>query len=299
MELPIFKIRASAASEILGGTIGLSDAQQFTLSGYRDRIKEFEAGDKKKALTPKMQMEFDKLIYKEANPDLPAGAKTYCEKWLKEKLYDRRKNFTGKYLDKGIQCEEGSIVYGAEHLNWGPVQKNEEWFSDDWMEGTPDIIAQLPIPGSSVDDDTIQNTVIDMKNVWDCFTLPLFETEIPTAGYYDQLQVYMHLVSLEYKIDFHNAILCYSLMDAPLDVMKKEMRRVSWEEGQMGLITDEIYQRVQREMTYSNLGPELRLKTFAVKFDPAVIEELKLRVEMCRVYIAQLIENKQHLLQAA
>ena len=140
MELPIFKIRASAASEILGGKIGLSDAQQITLDGYIERQKEFEAGNAKRELTAKMKAEFDALKHKQANPELPTGAKSYCEKWLKEKLYDRRKNFTGKYLDKGIQCEEESIVYAAEHLGWGAVDKNEEWFSDDWMEGTPDDI---------------------------------------------------------------------------------------------------------------------------------------------------------------
>ncbi|AMR34185.1 hypothetical protein A0256_23395 [Mucilaginibacter sp. PAMC 26640] len=236
-----------------------------------------------------MEAELYSLNYKFNNPELPTGAKTYCEKWLKEKLYDRRKNFANKYLEKGISCEEESIKYAADSLGWGDVSKNEEWFSNEWMEGTPDIIAfwdNAP-------------TVIDMKNVWDCFTLPLFDDVIPTPAYETQLQVYMHLVTEEYGIEFNNAILTYALMDAPLNVMEKEMRSLSWEQGQRGLITDEIRQKVHKEMTYSDLPAELRLKTFTVNRDPSVIDELKIRVDMCRVYIKKLLEAKREILIAA
>ncbi|WPU91843.1 hypothetical protein SNE25_21225 [Mucilaginibacter sabulilitoris] len=300
MEIPKFKIRASAASEILAGTIGLSDAQTAKRTELSERKKAFEAGEKGvKPLTPNMEAELAALNYKFENPELPTGAKTYCEKWLKEKLYDRRKNFANKYLEKGISCEDESIKFAAESLGWGDVAKNEEWFSDEWMEGTPDIICELL---SNAEDDMIETfipTVIDMKNVWDCFTLPLFDEVIPTDGYKTQLQVYMHLVSEAYGIEFNDAILTYALMDAPLNVMEKEMRSLSWEEGQRGFITDEIRQKVHREMTYSDLGPELRLKTFNVKREPSVIEELKVRVQMCRAYISQLIENRKYLLAAA
>lgn len=302
MQLPIFKIRASAASEILAGSIGLSEAQQIKYDVYVQRLAEYEAGDAKKKLTQNMEDEFSYLKNKLNNPELPTGAKTYCEKWIKEQLYDRRKNFANKYLEKGISCEEESIKYAAEQLGWGDVAKNEEWFSDDWMEGTPDVITELFERSLAMSNDVIEKlipTVIDMKNVWDCFTMPLFETIIPTPAYETQLQVYMHLVTEEYKVEFNDAILCYALMDAPLDVMKKEMRRLSWDEGHQGLITDEISQRVHREMTYSNLGPELRLKTYSVTRNPAVIQELKIRVEMCRKYIDQLVSGKSELLKAA
>lgn len=285
MQLPVFKIRASAASEILAGSIGLTDVQAAKLAELSAR----KADKTAKPLTDKMEAELAALIYRKANPELPTGAKTYCEKWLKEKLYDRRKNFANKYLEKGISCEEESIKYAADALGWGLVSKNEEWFSNDFMEGTPDIIAEwVGAP-----------TVIDMKNVWDCFTMPLFEDEIPTEGYINQLQVYMHLVTEEYGIEFNDAILTYALMDAPLNVMEKEMRRLSWDEGQQGLITDEIRQKVHREMMYSNLPPELRLKTYSVKRDPSVIEELIIRVVMCREYIAKLVSERKEILQAA
>lgn len=278
--LPTFKIRASAASEILAGKIGLTEVQVA-------RIEDLEAREKGegKPLTPNMVEELNKLRQKRDNPELPQGAKTYCEKWLKEKLYERRKNFANQYLEKGIAVEEDSIKYAAEHLSWGGVCKNEEWFRDEWMEGTPDVVCELLINGDVVP------TVIDMKNVWDCFTMPLFDDVIPNDGYEIQLQVYMHLVSQEYKIDFNNAILCYALMSAPLNVMEKEMRKLSWEEGHQGLITDEIRQRVHREMSYDSMPPSLRLKTYLVRRDLEIIEELKYRVELCREYIPTLLKK--------
>lgn len=272
--IPTFKIRASAAHEILGGAVGLTEKQEEKYNELTER----KSNPKAKPLTPNMEAELEALIHKAANPQLPDGAKTYCEKWLKEQLYDRRKNFANKYLEKGVACEEESIIYAAENLGWGSVSKNEEWFSDDHFEGTPDIITELEAP-----------TVIDMKNVWDCFTFPIFEEEIPTKGYETQLQVYMHLVSKEYKVPFDNSILCYSLMDAPLNVMEKEMRNLSWEQGQQGLITDEIRQKVHKEMTYSDLPSEFRLKTYEVKRDKVVIDELIFRVELCREYIDELL----------
>lgn len=288
-KLPTFKIRASAASEILAGCIGLTDAQQLEYDTLTERQKAFEAGDLKTKLTPNMVDKLAKLQHKLDHPELPQGAKTYCEKWLKEKLYERRKNFANQYLEKGIAVEDESIKYAAAHLGWGEVTKNEEWFEDDYMQGTPDVIASLWTRTS--DEEVERPTVIDMKNVWDCFTMPLFEEDIPTDGYETQLQVYMHLVSQEYGVPFDSAILCYALMSAPLNVMEREMRKLSWEEGQQGLITDEIRQRVHREMNYDSMPPELRLKTYSVKRNPEIIVELKYRVELCREYIPTLLDR--------
>jgi hypothetical protein len=194
-KLPTFKIRASAASEILAGKIGLTEVQSSRIDELQSR-----ADGTGKPLTPNMVEELDKLIYRRDNPELPQGAKTYCEKWLKEKLYERRKNFANQYLEKGIAVEDDSIEYASEHLGWGGVSKNEEWFSDEWMEGTPDVITELVVNVDEVGNAEHGGVVIDMKNVWDCFTMPLFEQVIPTEGYETQLQVYMHLVSQEYNV---------------------------------------------------------------------------------------------------
>lgn len=284
MELPVFKIRASAAHEILAGSIGLTEIQSARMEELQSR-----ADGAGKPLTPNMVEELSKLKHRHENPELPTGAKSYCEKWLKEKLYERRKNFANQYLEKGIACEEDSITYAAECLGWGEVSKNEEWFSDEYMEGTPDLILELCFPNS----ENAVPTVIDMKNVWDCFTMPLFEDALTNESYRTQLQVYMHLVSQAYKVDFNDALLCYALMSAPLHVMEKQMRSLSWEEGHQGFITDEIRQKVHREMNYDYYPPELRLKVYHLKRDPSIIEEIINRVKLCRDYIPMLLKKKE------
>ena len=273
LKIPVFKIRASSASEILAGKIGLTDVQTAKLKELQQRKTDAANGVPKiSPLTANMEKELEGLIYKKANPELPKTAKTYCEKWIKEQLYDRRKNFTSKYTDKGTQCEDGSITFAAEYYGWGDVEKNEEWFEDDYFQGTPDIITA--------------SIVRDMKNVWDCFTLPLFDDKIPNEGYETQLQVYMHLTGIT------EAELVYSLMSAPLNVMEREMKSLSWEQGQRGLITDDIRQTIKREMSYDDVAPELRLKAFKIDFNQLTIEELKMRVDMCREYITNVLAKK-------
>lgn len=192
---------------------------------------------------------------------------TFCANWLKEKLYDRRKNFKNKYTEKGLVMEDEAIAYASKHLSWGDVSKNDEWFEDDYLTGTPDIL----IPKMDL--------VIDIKNSYDCYTFPLFDTEIPTKGYELQLQVYMALTG------YSKAQLVYCLMDAPLDIMQAEMRRLSWVEGLRGEIPLELHDKVKQEMTYSHLPSHLRLKVFDVKKDDNVIDFIYSRVKECRVYI--------------
>ncbi|MCY4781686.1 hypothetical protein ORI89_18695 [Sphingobacterium sp. UT-1RO-CII-1] len=191
----------------------------------------------------------------------------YLNEWMKEQIYERRKDFASKYFDKGNACEDEAIQYAAENLGWGEVHKNDEWFENDFMQGTPDVMRPKA------------DTIIDIKNSWDCFTFPLYDTIIPSKGYDDQLQGYTELTN------YGKAQLVYCLMDAPLDLMKKEMSRLSWKEGYRGEIPPEVYQKVKEDMTYSNLPPELRLKVFEVERDPKRILAIADRVLECRKYI--------------
>jgi len=93
-----FKIRCSAISKIMGGSIGLTEKQ-------KEEYDKFYAKDK---LTDLQQEKFVKLHEKHTNPQLPQGAKTYVETWFKEQLYARRKTFSGKYTDKGLLTENDS-----------------------------------------------------------------------------------------------------------------------------------------------------------------------------------------------
>jgi len=104
---------------------------------------------------------------------------SFVQDWLKEKLYGTRREIYSKYIDKGNENEDIAIEMAAHTLNHPMLLKNEDWFENDWVHGTPDII--------------LADSVIDVKCSWDAFTFPLFETELPNMDYYWQLQAYMWL----------------------------------------------------------------------------------------------------------
>lgn len=194
-------------------------------------------------------------------------AKTYCENWVKEQLYLRRKEFSSKYTDKGNEVEASSIDYASEYLGWGLVAKNEQHFTDHNMTGTPDII--------------LADRVVDIKNSWDCFTFPLFDTEIPEKKYYWQGQVYMALTG---RLTFD---LVYTLMNAPDHLIEQEARRsADWQE-----VEAELYDAVRERMSYDKFDQTLRIKRFEVAKNEKDIALIILRVEECRAYIRTITDK--------
>jgi hypothetical protein len=173
---------------------------------------------------------------------LSETTKTYVQEWLKEHIYGVRKEISNKYLTKGIELEDTAIDKAIEWLDLPMAIKNEDYYENEYFCGTPDLI--------------VNDTVFDIKCSWDCFTFPLFENEIPTKGYYYQLQVYMELLGLK------KAKLVYVLLNTPENV-------ASWE----------------AKHNYDNLGKEYRIKTYEIEYDAEVIAELKQRVTNVREYL--------------
>lgn len=184
-----------------------------------------------------------------SNP-LSKTTESYLQEWVKEQIYGV-KNFKGnKYTQKGIEVEDASINYIADELGYHFLAKNESHFENDFLTGTPDVITN--------------ELVIDVKNSWDMFTFPLFEEEIPTKGYYYQLQGYMALTGKQ------NAKLIYTLMDTPEELIN------NW--------TDAPY-------SYEGLESKYRIKEFNIERDQEVISDIYKKVEECREYITQLINK--------
>lgn len=126
---------------------------------------------------------------------LSQTTKTYLEEWAKEQIYGVKKDIHTKAMDRGTEKENFSIDKAIEWLDLPFLMKNEEYFENDYICGTPDLL--LP------------NKVIDIKTSWDCWTFPLFKKEIPNKDYYYQLQAYMELTGKK------EALLCYILLNTP------------------------------------------------------------------------------------
>jgi hypothetical protein len=119
---------------------------------------------------------------------------SYIEQWVKEQLYNTKKQINSKYLTKGNEVEIEAIEYYAEVKDLGFVLKNQDYFENEFITGTPDLITN--------------GVVYDFKSSWDCFTFPLFETKVD-KNYESQLQGYMALTGLQ------KAKLVYTLQNTP------------------------------------------------------------------------------------
>lgn len=171
---------------------------------------------------------------------LSQTTKSYLNDWMTEQIYGYKKQIDNKYTSKGIEFEDMAIDKAIEWLNLPFAIKNEKRFDDEFFTGEPDLL--------------LSDTVIDIKNSWDCFTFPRFEDEIPTKGYETQLQVYMHLTGLK------KAKLVYVLLNTPET-------------------------KYTEEMTYDHVDKSDRIKCFDLYYDEKIIEKLIERVKNSRLYI--------------
>ena len=276
-----FKIRASAANHIMAGNIGLTAAQQTELEDYFSREKGTHPNGLK--LTDNMLAKMAELIHKRDNPELPEGAKTYCKQWLKEELYNRRTEVKSKYIAKGHENEEASFTLMAVQLKLGMVYKNELFMQDEWMTGTCDL------------DHEKTDTIYDAKSCWSIDTFPMFEDTIPNKDYEAQIKVYCHLYGRS-----HGSVV-YTLTDTPIDILRNELRYVSDDNERQRIAMNHVFTAKAWEETKRVLFPaaddvefieipaEKRIKEFKFDADPAFIEDLKKRVDLCRAYIGGLL----------
>ena len=200
---------------------------------------------------------------------LSQTTKTYLQELAVQEVYGIRKEFSSRYTDKGNEVEELSIALCNDVLNLGFIYKNEENYSNDWISGTPDV--------------NTNEILLDVKSSWDATTFPFFDTELKNKDYFYQLQGYLWLTNKT------EALLCYCLIDTPLQIVEDEIRREHWKAS---LIEESLDLRafVQSKHTFGHIPKEKRLKTFKITKDEVVIEAIKTRIEQCREYYNELIQ---------
>jgi hypothetical protein len=201
-------------------------------------------------------------------------AKSYCKTWLKTQpeFYDRKKEFSNKYTEKGNIVEDESIEFIAKQLNLGFVVKNEQHFKDETKTGTPDIL--LP------------KMIIDAKNSWDFDTFPLFKDQLP-AVYWWQGQSYLALTGRDhYKV-------VYVLSDTPVHLIHKEALYWCLNNGYEDLDTG-VYKDFLFQHTYNEVSDNLKIKVFEFDRDPAAITHIETQVYKCRNYIEELLKVEQN-----
>jgi hypothetical protein len=201
---------------------------------------------------------------------LSQTTKTYLQELAIQEVYGIRKEFSSRYTDKGNEVEELSIALCNDVLETGFLYKNEEHFTNDWITGTPDV--------------NTNEILLDVKSSWDATTFPFFDTELKNKDYFYQLQGYMWLTGKT------EALLCYCLIDTPLQIVEDEIRREHWKAS---LIEESLDLRafVQSKHIFAHIPKQKRLKTFKIAKDEIAIEAIKTRITECRKYYDELIKQ--------
>lgn len=180
--------------------------------------------------------------------------------WVKKRLieqkYNRKEEIKSDFLTKGIEVEEASFTLACKVLKLGFVKKNTEFFENEFITGTPDLI--------------YNNEVIDIKSSWNLFTFPFFEKEIPNSDYWWQLQGYMALTGLD------KARLVYCLVDTPDFLILNECYRQAKLTGEL---PEELENKVRSEHTFTDIPESERVKVFEIKKDQEAINSINDRVK--------------------
>ena len=155
-------------------------------------------------------------------------------------------------------------------MGLGFIFKNEEHFNNDWNTGTPDV--------------NTNEILLDIKCSYEAHTFPFFETEIPTKDYYYQLQGYMWLTGK------NEALLCYCLVNTPLEIVEDEIRREHWKHFKIDEDA-EIREYVEKKHNFDHLPKNTKVKVFKVERDETVIWEIQNKVEQANIYFNNLIET--------
>jgi hypothetical protein len=198
---------------------------------------------------------------------------SYCKEWLKQKDYQQRVGFKGnKYTSKGHKVEDQGIQDVATFLGVDLVFKNEDYFYDDYKQGTPDV---LPAE--------LSNEVWDHKASYSLDTFPAYEDKESNVykKYYGQGQSYLGLTDREV---FR---LCYTLQDTPIETASKDAYYYC--QNNDIEFTEEFENEWIEKTRYSTLYPlEKRVKIFVFKRDDAYIQKIHDRVIECREVISKL-----------
>jgi hypothetical protein len=199
---------------------------------------------------------------------LSQTAKTYIEELAKEHLFGIKKMFKSRYTDKGNEVEEKAIELTEDVLGFEFLTKNEDYYQNDWVKGTPDIITT--------------SLVIDVKSSWSGDTFPFFESELPNKDYYYQVMGYMWLTGKK------NALISYCLINTPEEIVNDEIRRTAWGKYEIEP-SEETIRDVVALHSFDHIPKDRRVKAFHVEYNEGVVNEMKTRIEHCRTYFNELI----------
>jgi uncharacterized membrane protein len=199
--------------------------------------------------------------------------KHLIECYIKEK-YDREKDITNKYTEKGLAVEEDSITLYS-RVTKKFYTKNDETLVNDLFVGTPDLFEGKDIHNATL--------IIDIKSSWDIYTFFASKTAKQIdKGYFYQLHAYMHLTGAR------KAKLVYCLVDTPSVLIEKEKFSLFYKMGVATMENPDFLEacrELEKNMTFNDVALKDRVCEFDVEYNPDVIANMAERIKDCREWM--------------
>ena len=189
--------------------------------------------------------------------------------WIESK-YNIKSDIQSKYFDKGIACEQDGLMLFKEVFCPNKlILKNRKHYSNDFINGTPDVI--------------INPIIVDIKNAYDVFT---FSKATLTYDYEWQLKGYMYLTGLT------ESILFYCLVDMPDFLLAKEEKNLLYKGNFLKTENPEenpdyleAVKELRKTFIYEYMTKEERFKVFSVVLTDSDIEQIQYSVNEARKYM--------------
>jgi hypothetical protein len=258
--------------------LGKLGVQRATEKGLTEaQKKKFDAliakRDNPQGLTETQQNTLDALISKRDTPTrLSGGAKTYIEDVFYGEKFDFIKSFTSKYTEKGNAQEERAIEQIIDFLGLPMAFKNEQWFENDFIHGTMDVLMK------SI------NLQFDVKCPYFPNALGVFTDKLD-HDYEWQQHGYNWLAEVD------NAAVIRILMNPPENILEKE----AWtrlKDAGLSQMTDEFMNDVRELFNFEGKQPvEDRIRIYTLQTTQEHIETIKTAVTLAREYWDELEEK--------
>lgn len=213
VKIPLFKCRCSAIGKIMTNPQGKTNIEKYNeavdkLASLETRLTTFKKQDCKSALDikdnkiPAVKQEIADLELIKDKKELSETCKSFLIDWILEFKYDRIKDFSNKFTEKGNLTEQDGFQLIQDVLFKGSfLSKNTEYRENEYITGMNDI--RMP------------KLIIDNKSSWSLFTFPIGETILPTKDYEYQINGYCDLWNTE------QGMICYTLNDTPFHLVDK------------------------------------------------------------------------------
>jgi hypothetical protein len=197
--------------------------------------------------------------------NLSETSKTFVEDMFLKNEYGYEEPVLTDEMLKGLLCEQDSLRLVQSVLGGEFRIKNKEYFENDFICGTPDIILKS------------SDYVEDVKT---SFTIKTFFRSELLPVYYWQAQCYMALTGKK------NYRLIYCLVNTPQEIVTELKKRIYFRYGCEEENND--YQnasmQIEKNHNYEHIAKEKRIRVFDFPFEKDKIELLYKKVENARIY---------------